>query len=318
MASNPLQNPDYRPQFSGHETFPLRYGWLKKAYDAVVVSTNAIDNRTVFTGDDAIARFGVGKNMVGAMRHWAICADIIGEASGSSAIRSTQLGDMLFDRKGLDPFMENPNSLWLIHWKLASRPQKTTWYWVFNQFAATTFERETLVGGLLKLSRERGWTRVAETTIKADVACFIRTCAAQVSATQANIDDALESPLAELGLIKSIGRRDGFRLVRGAKSTLGDGVFLFALLDFWAEYGSASTMSFETLAHAPGSPGRVFLLDEDELASRLVRLDELTQGALRWSETAGLKQLVRDTRKKLRRPLDYISLDFVDDAQEAA
>jgi hypothetical protein len=31
-----------------------------------------------------------------------------------------------------------------------------------------------------------------------------------------------------------------------------------------------------------------------------------------------LKQLVRDTRKKLRRPLDYISLDFVDDAQEAA
>ena len=26
---------DYRPKLSGHETFPLRYGWLKKALDAV-------------------------------------------------------------------------------------------------------------------------------------------------------------------------------------------------------------------------------------------------------------------------------------------
>ena len=23
-----------KPVFSGHETFPLRYGWLKKVYDA--------------------------------------------------------------------------------------------------------------------------------------------------------------------------------------------------------------------------------------------------------------------------------------------
>lgn len=25
-----------RPSFSGHETFPLRFGWLKKALDAAV------------------------------------------------------------------------------------------------------------------------------------------------------------------------------------------------------------------------------------------------------------------------------------------
>ena len=30
-----LYEPEYRPRLSGHETFPLRYGWLKKAYDAV-------------------------------------------------------------------------------------------------------------------------------------------------------------------------------------------------------------------------------------------------------------------------------------------
>ena len=46
------------------KTFPLRYGWLKKAYDAVRKSEDQADNGEVFSGPDAIARFGVGKNMV--------------------------------------------------------------------------------------------------------------------------------------------------------------------------------------------------------------------------------------------------------------
>ena len=35
MSRGPLYEDGYRPQLSGHETFPLRYGWLKKAFDAV-------------------------------------------------------------------------------------------------------------------------------------------------------------------------------------------------------------------------------------------------------------------------------------------
>ena len=46
-----------RPSFSGHETFPLRHGWLEKAYHAVVKH-----EKNPFLEDDAIAEFGVGKN----------------------------------------------------------------------------------------------------------------------------------------------------------------------------------------------------------------------------------------------------------------
>ena len=35
MLRGPLYRDDYPPQLSGHETFPIRYGWLKKAFDAV-------------------------------------------------------------------------------------------------------------------------------------------------------------------------------------------------------------------------------------------------------------------------------------------
>ena len=73
MPRGPIYREGYRPQLSGHETFPLRYGWLKKAFDAVRATEDVGDNRTVFTGEDAIARFGVGKNMVASMLHWGGC-----------------------------------------------------------------------------------------------------------------------------------------------------------------------------------------------------------------------------------------------------
>jgi hypothetical protein len=114
-----------------------------------------------------------------------------------------------------------------------------------------------------------------------------------------------------LGLIKAIGKRDGFRFVRGPKSTLGDGVFVWALLDFWFRYSrKAATLSFEAIAHEPGGPGRVFLFDENDVADRLAGLDDATAGKLRWSETAGLKQVVRDPDLNFETTLSYIEADY--------
>jgi len=236
----------------------------------------------------------------------------------SQCLATTQLGRKLLSKKGLDPFMEHPATLWLVHWQLAARADKTTWFWAFNHYPAITFERETLIKGLDRLAKERGWSRVAAATLKNDVACFIRTYVAQQPTGQAGHDDALESPLTELGLIRAVGRRDGFRFVRGPKSTLGDGVFIYGLIDFWMRYTSAATLSFEAIAHEPGGPGRVFVLDENDVADRLVMLDKVTNGALRWSETAGLKQVVRDGDLNLEAALKYIDNDFKAMSREAA
>ena len=54
--------------FSGHETFPFRYPWLKKGFDAVR------EDVSVFGRDDAITTLGVGKNMVRSIRHWCLAA----------------------------------------------------------------------------------------------------------------------------------------------------------------------------------------------------------------------------------------------------
>jgi hypothetical protein len=317
MTRGPLYRDDYAHQLSGHETFPLRYGWLKKAYDAVAADGGEAETRAVF-GDDAIVRFGVGKNMVASIRHWAQAVGILEESSNFKVVRVTALGHKLFGSNGLDPYMEDPASLWLIHWQLAGRPNKTTWFWAFNHFPGVTFERELFVKGLERLAKDRSWARVASATIKNDVACFIRTYVAQQPQGRIGHDDALESPLAELGLIRAVGRRDGFRFVRGAKSSLGSGVFAYALLEFWSRHSSAATLSLEAVAHEPGSPGRVFLLDENDVADRLVDLDEATSGALRWSETAGLKQVVRDPAVSPGDALRFVGSDFATVARREA
>src|SRR5262245_33763270 len=294
MLRGPLYKADYRPLFSGHETFPLRYGWLKKVYDAVAASADDPENkRTVFFADDSIARFGAGKNMVSSMRHWAQHAWIIKDES-ADRIRPTAIGNWIFGPQGLDPYMEAASTSWLVHWFLAGRSEKTTWFWALNHYGGTTFRRDDLVSGILKLAATRNWQRAAETTVRRDVDCFIRTYVAPPSGSDGAIEDNLESPLAELSLIRLIGRRDDYQFVRGAKPNLTPGAFALALNEFWNGVSATRTLSFEMVAHEPGSPGRVFLLDEAELVGRLGGLEDLTKGLFRWSETAGLKQVVRD------------------------
>jgi len=246
--------------------------------------------------------------MVGSMRHWAKAAGIIAEPK-LNTVCTTPLGDLLFGEHGLDPYMEHPATLWLVHWHLAARPAKTTWFWAFSHYPALTFERDKLIRGLERLAEDRTWPRVAHSTVSKDVACFIRTYVPQQISGKGAHDDALESPLTELGLIKAVGKKDGFRFVRGAKPTLGHGVFVYALLDFWSQYSSASTLSFESITYAPGSPGRVFAFDENDVADRLAALDDVSRGSLRWSETAGLKQVVRTIETDEPTRLSYVPLD---------
>ena len=282
----------------------------EKAFEAVCERDNEVESKVVFTREDAIARFGVGKNMVSSMRHWATMAGVIRDGDTSNALSTTLLGRKIFASDGLDPYMEHSASLWLVHWQLAGHAEKTTWYWSFNYFPGETFERDRLVKALEKVARDCNWSRVAGATIRRDVECFVRTYVARRASANTSPEDTLESPLAELGLIKPIGRRDGFRFVRGPKSNLGDGVFLYALIDFWKGFSEARTLSFEAIAHEPGSPGRVFLLDENDIADRLLDLEEFTGGAFRWSETAGLKQVLRDADLNLETAIDYIEFDY--------
>jgi hypothetical protein len=104
-------------RFSGHETFACRYAWLPKALQALE------RNPRIFGDEDrAMVELGVGKNMVRAIRFWVEAASMA-RTVGKAGLEATPLGRQVFGSKGLDPFMEDIQTLWLIHWNLCHTPE---------------------------------------------------------------------------------------------------------------------------------------------------------------------------------------------------
>lgn len=283
-------SPGYIPHFSGHETFTLRQMWLKKVFDQ-----KTEDNRikkSVFTDGESIARFGVGKNMVASMRHWALATNLISE-SRSDDYELSPIAQKIFSNDGFDPYSENPTTAWFVHWQLAGLGNRsTTWFWLFNKVTAPNFTKTGLEKPLsdfaAKLNTKRG---ISASTLARDIDTCIRSYAPRSGG--GSPEDFAEPMLGELGLIAE-ETKGTFAFRRGPKPTLSNGMFVYALIDYWEALDStASSMAFESIVYGEGSPGRVFKLDEESVAERLFSLDEFTVGALTWTDTSGLRQVLR-------------------------
>lgn len=283
-------SPGYIPHFSGHETFTLRQMWLKKVFDQKT-KANRI-KKSVFTDDESIARFGVGKNMVASMRHWALATNLISEGSSDDYVVS-QRAQSIFADDGFDPYSENPNTAWFVHWQLAGLgARSTTWFWLFNKVTAPTFTKADLEKPLADFAAKFNTKRrISVSTLNRDIDTCVRSYAPRSGS--GSPEDFAEPMLGELGLIAE-ETKGTFAFRRGPKHTLSSGLFNYALIDYWELLDpAASSMAFESIVYGEGSPGRVFKLDEESVAERLFSLEEDTSGAFSWTDTSGLRQVLR-------------------------
>ena len=274
--------------FSGHETFVFRYGWLKKGLDGWAQRPD------IFSAEEAMATLGVGKNMVRSIRHWCLAAGLLGEDAGRrGGVSPTAFGEYLLNVA--DPFLERDGTLWLLHWKIATNAARaTTWYWAFNVNRETEWSRESLQTNLLQWAGAQGWTRLAASSLKADVSCFVRTYVPGRRGPASTPEETLDCPLATLGLIGEVDSGSRYRFNGRPKPTLPAPIFVYALVDFWASKDSGGdTLSLREITHGAGSPGRVFRLDEDAVLDYLDTLSTLTQDALFFQDTALIRQVAR-------------------------
>lgn len=287
-----LYDPATAIRVSGHETFSLRLLWLKKAFDHAS-GPDGVDRRT-FQEQGAIAIFGVGKNMALSMRHWALATKVLED--GPTHLRATDLGRLIFaDGTGLDPYLEHPTTLWLMHAHLVSEPHAaTTFYYAFNLLNQIAFTRDDLVRAMAAIVDARATARATSETLKRDVEVFVRSYAPRHSNSG---EDAAEPLLVELGLLREHRSTGQFEFVRGQKPSLEDSIFALVLKRFWERHHPLSpTVSVEQAQYGPGSPGRVFKLDEDSLVARLMSIDDATSGKMVWTDTAGLRQVALNSR----------------------
>lgn len=301
-----IEAPSYTPHFSGHETFPLRQTWLKKAFNQQRQDTL---DKSIFSDADSIARFGVGKNMVSSIKHWALACRVIEESlENKSAFLITPIAKAIFADDGYDPYGENPSTAWYVHWCLAGEAYRaTTWFWLFNRITTPTFTREDLLEPLDKFASARN-QKLAKTTLTRDIETCIRSYVPRVGGE--STEDIAEPMLGELGLIQE-EKKGLFSFRRGPKITLSDGIFAYALVNYWRRTSPVeSSMAFESIAYGDGSPGRVFKLDENSVAEKLFSLSSITKGKLVWDDTAGMRQIIRKSADFPKLELDMLKVAY--------
>jgi Protein of unknown function (DUF4007) len=300
--------------FSGHETFPLRQLWLYKAFRAA--EENDFSG-SVFSDDSAIAEFGVGRNMVSSIKHWALATGTLEESDGN--LSAGPLGSFLIgsdDAPGVDPFFEDASSVWLVHWKLASFGRRsTTWRWLFNHVRDAVIDREHLLPQQLSWCESQGWNS-NRNTLKRDLETCIRGYLPRSSATTP--EEAAEPLLSELGILKS-DLAGGIRFNYGPKVTLSDYVFYSTVLDFWRlkHIGAEripTTIPIDAI-RGPYGPGSVFKMTEDEVRERLDRAESLTEGRFALTDSSGITQVsvsnaVFSQAGELRQWTELACLDF--------
>jgi len=289
-----------KPKFTGHDTFPLRHGWLFKA-------TNLIKNNELISTSEneqaarTIEILGVGKNMVNAIRYWAEVSKVVETRifNSISVQEITPLGSYIFDSlSGHDPYLEDIGTLWLLHFFLCFDDEQLTAYrYFFNYSNSIYFEKTKLVDDLLDdlvhLTRNSSANRA---TIKKDVDCFLATYAEKYrtgTKKKAIDEDYFTSPLTELGLVKDLGR--GFyQCDLDERPTLPLNIFTYALVEFFKFVNAESQsrqISFEDTLTRPLSPGRIFKLSEAELGRLIDEAEANSNGSIVWVDSLGLKQI---------------------------
>lgn len=269
--------------FAGHETFPFRHGWLKKAVDAVRRDPKALSS------DRAIVDLGVGKNMVGSIRHWGLATQVLVEASRFN-LEVSDIGGQLLEK--WDPFLEHAASVWLLHWLLVTNPARAaTWHLVFTQYPQPDLTKDDLNQWMLKHAARRGAT-AKQTTVARDVDCLIRSYVASSASGRAAPEDSFDCPLTDLGLISEPRDGETYRFTIGPKRTLPAQVFGYALLQFADRVaGGRRSIGIGDCMYAPASPGQAFKLDENSFVEYVESLREITSGGIQFDDTSGLRQV---------------------------
>lgn len=297
-------------RYSGHEWFPCRYAWLPKAVRALADDPGALRDT-----EGAVERLGIGKNMVRALVFWATAMGVIESTDEGHTV--TPFGEAIFGADGLDPFLEDIRTLWLLHWRVATSDDPLfAWDFLLNRWHRPEIVRSVVLPEFIREANS-GARQYSETTLKQHFDVFMQVYT-PVTRTRAGAgEDHLDSPLVELGLIETVGERmvgskrePVYAFRREPRPEIPPALFAFCLADFWQTRApSDRTLSFRDVAIAPGSPGQILKLPEADVRDRLDSIAADTNGVFGYQESAALAQATRPASTDVTDP--SLALDLL-------
>lgn len=259
---------------------------------------------------------GVGKNMVRAIRFWAEVAGVA-HPSQKSGWTVTEFGQSLFGHEGFDPYLENVETLWLIHWQISSRVRDPlfAWHFMLNHWHRSEFSRSEVLQAL-KDEVARISKRFSNVTLEHHFTTFLHTYIPTKGQKREVLEDNLDCPLVELELIHKVGERTAressrretvyaFRVEE--KPEISPQLFGYCVFDYWTKrHPHERTLTFRDVSVAEGSVGQIFKLTERDIRERLEHLKSDSEDAFELQESAALQQIVRLKEPKHSELLDSV------------
>ena len=291
-------------RFSGHQTFPLRIAWLPKAVAEICKGNDPLSNV-----DDGIISLGLGKNMVESLRCWIKAFQIAEKDRGRWAL--TPIGDLIFSPSGgLDPFLEDHSTSWLLHWHICTNTQAPFFAWecLFNRWFEPEFSATQVLD---KFSQESDKCKktASAVTLRQHWEVFLHSYRPR---SRGRAEDHLDCALSVLGLIREAGERLNslgkietvYSFDLGAGATIPQQLFVFFLHDWWNRFfRDEQTIPISEIVAGDYCPGRILKMQEYEIHQRLVDIALRQSSMFQVTESANLRQLRRLRKSKGRADL---------------
>ncbi len=296
-------NPD-KMAFGRHETFAVRYGWLSKGFQAMTAKNGS----KIFESDEATVELGVGKNMVSAIKYWLRACQMISVTDNTP----TELGNALLSKDGLDPYLEDEATIWLLHWLLTTNAElATSWYWFFNRYHKPEFTAQELTTALTDFVNDQiiKKKKPSTSTLKNDATLIPRMYTQSKGGTRTPIEELLDSPFALLKLITQTASGRTFQSRPSSRPDLPLGILGFATCEMF-KMKETTVIPIEDLMYSKDNYpaiGSVFRLTENDLVTKLEKLVGFMPDIFDIRDTAGQHQLYMS---KNINPIEFVKQHY--------
>lgn len=297
-------------KFKGHESFPLRKGWIFKGLKGI---KNNIVNESLelipdekelsdlFLRSNATDILGVGANMVKSIRYYLKALGLTQEQRIKNKLYAylTPYGSFIEE---YDPYLRNMESIVLLHWLIASNIEyATSFYVLFNNLAISEFNKDDFTLAVNNFTALHDYERQKSSVIDDDFNCLVNCYCSR--GDEEDPENNFASPLSKLGLLTRL--RNGYYAKASFKITDVNSIFWLALINLM--HKNEKEIQIEQVLSKNGSLGKTFNLSRlqvmkiiEELHNanliKLIRTSSLdvfknVDESVFFSETEGLRLL---------------------------
>lgn len=257
--------------FSGHESFQCKSLWLKKGYDYLL-------NDNSFTDIDAVAKLGVGKNMVSSIRFWLRAFGLT-----KSDVLEPISTYILDTETGKDPFTEDINTLWLLHFLLVASGVASLYNLLFVEYQRekkefTKSELQSFIKRKCSVPEQKNVFN--DNTVRKDIGVLLKN---YVAPSDLKTIEDFSALMIGLGLIINKSN-DTYCFKVSNPEDIAPEIILFALIRM---KGTDKTVSFDVLQKL----SLIFGLPMVSLIDVIRSLEKIFPGALVFSDNSGIKNV---------------------------